>query len=305
MFMNVFLALWIAIGLLLHGCGSDPKPMFVDAGVVIRANQERDTGESNAKVLRVAVGAMVSPKRTFVHYQRLLNYLGSNVGEKISLVQRKTYTEINQGLASGIIDLAFICSGPYVIGRKNHDFSLIAVPQVRGKITYQSYLIVNSKSHFNQLEDLRGRAFAFTDPYSNTGRFVPLAWLSEIGQTPETFFGSTLYTYGHDNSILAVSRNLVDAAAVDGLVWDYFHEKLPEMVADTRVIRRSDEYGIPPVVCSSLIAPERQTVIRSVLLNMHNDQRGQEILREILIDKFVLPDKGLYDSLEALFHAVR
>ena len=40
-------------------------------------------------------------------------------------------------------------------------------------------------------------------------------------------------------------------------------------------------------------------------MNMHNDQRGLEILRELLIDKFVLPDEDLYDSLEALFHAVR
>ena len=290
---------------LLTGCKSESTPAHVDFSVTIPSEQSSEAGPARGGDLRVAVGAMVSPKETFAAYQDLLTYLGEQVGERATLVQRKTYAEVNQGLASGLIDVAFICSGPYVMARKTHGFRLLAVPQVRGKTTYQAYLIVNANSSFRNLQELRGKTFAFTDPDSNTGRLVPLAWLSQMGEKPETFFEKTVYTYGHDNSILAVSRNLVDGASVDGLVWEYLHEKSPEAVGKTRVIRISEPYGIPPVVCSSHLETQTQERLQRALLTMHDDHRGREILRQLMIDRFVIPENGLYDSVATLVDASR
>ena len=91
---------------------------------------------------------------------------------------------------------------------------------------------------FNWLEDLKGHTFAFTDPDSNTGRLVPLYWLAALHTRPETFFGRSIYTYSHDNSIMAVARGLVDAAAVDGLIWDYYAKKNPAFTSKTRIIKK-------------------------------------------------------------------
>ncbi len=288
---------------LTSGCNTEPTPTRVDFSLTFSSQERAGTGLTHGSELRVAVGAMVSPKETFAAYHKLLAYLGERMGERVTLVQRKTYKEVNEGLACGEIELAFICSGPYVIARKTHDFRVLAVPQVRGKTTYQSYLIVNAKSSFRNFQELRGKTFAFTDPDSNTGRLVPLSWLSQMGEKPETFFEKTVYTYGHDNSILAVSRNLVDGAAVDGLVWEYLHEKSPEAVSKTRVIEKSAPYGIPPVVSSPILAIEKQDRIQGILLAMKDDPRGQEILMDLMIDRFVVPEEGLYDSLATLLDA--
>ncbi|MGC8908370.1 MAG: phosphate/phosphite/phosphonate ABC transporter substrate-binding protein [Desulfomonilaceae bacterium] len=290
---------------LLTACNSEPRPAQVDFSRTIPSEQESDAGSAQSSELRVAVGAMVSPKETFEAYRDLLAYLGERIGERATLVQRKTYAEVNQGLASGVIDVAFICTGPYVVARKTDEVRLLAVPQVRGKTTYQAHLIVNANSSFRNLQDLRGKTFAFTDPDSNTGRLVPVAWLSQMGEKPETFFEKTVYTYGHDNSILAVSRNLVDGAAVDGLVWEYLREKSPEAVDKTRVIKKSEPYGIPPVVCSRHLDSQKQERIQKMLLTMHDDHRGREILRQLMIDRFVIPEKGLYDSAATLLDAGR
>ncbi len=174
----------------------------------------------------VAVAAMISPKETFGYYRQLLDYIGEKLGREVQFIQRKTYGEINGLLGNGQIDLAFICSGPYVVGKEKYDFELVATPQVQKSRYYQSYLIVNKASKFKRLEDLRGRVFAFTDPESNTGKLVPTYWLFEIGEQPETYFSKTIYTYSHDNSILAVSKALVDGATVDGLIWEYYNQKI-------------------------------------------------------------------------------
>ena len=98
--------------------------------------------------------------------------------------------------------------------------------------------------------------FAFTDPDSNTGAMVPRFWLAELGETPESFFSKTIFTYSHDNSILAVAKGLVDAAAVDGHQWEYFERFSPAYTSKTRVIRKSQPFGSPPLVASG---PARRT----------------------------------------------
>ena len=174
---------------------------------------------------------------------------------------------------------------------------LLATPEVQGSHFYHSYLIVNKESPFQNLEDLKGRVFAFTDPDSLTGRLVPTYWLAEMHERPETFFAKLIYTYSHDNSIMAVSKGLVDGAAVDGLVWEYYQHKDPLWTSGTRVIRKSEPYGIPPVVVSNAIPPAIQGQIQRLLLSMHEDAAGRKILQELMIDRFLAPQVEWYDTV--------
>ena len=250
--------------------------------------------------LKVAVAAIISPKETFAYYRQLLDYIGQKLGHEIQFIQRKTYGEINELLAKGQIDLAFICSGPYVVGKEKHGFELLATPEVQNSHFYHSYLIVNKNSDFQDLSDLRGHVFAFTDPDSNTGKLVPTYWLSLMNEQPETFFSKTIYTYSHDNAILAVAKGLVDGAAVDGLIWEYYHRKNPVFTSETRIIRKSEPYGIPPLVASKSLSIELKTKIRHELFDMHIDPKGRHILSELMIDRFVNPRDEWYDSIRKI-----
>jgi len=278
------------------GCGSSSDAVEVDFSKTVVVEQPGKQPSENP-AFRVAVAAMISPKETFVYYRQLLNYIGSNLGRDVRLIQRKTYGEINELLGKGQIDLAFICSGPYVDGKDKYGFELLATPEIQKSHFYQSYLIVSKASQFQRLEDLRGQVFAFTDPDSNTGKLVPTYWLSRMGEHPETFFNKTIYTYSHDNSILAVAKALVDGAAVDGLIWEYYQQKNPIFTAKTRIIRKSEPYGIPPIVASRFLTADLKNRIRRVLFSMHRDPRGQKILNELMIDRFTPTRDEWYDSI--------
>jgi phosphonate transport system substrate-binding protein len=282
-----------------YGCFSDSEVKVIDFNKTVIAEQPGKRLQSH-QPFRVAVAAMISPKETFIYYHQLLDYIGDKLGREIQLIQRKTYGEINEMLGKGKIDLAYICSGPYVVGKGKYGFELLATPQVAKSHFYQSYLIVNNASHFKKLGDLRGRIFAFTDPDSNTGKLVPTYWLAQMGEQPETFFSKTIYTYSHDNSILAVARALVDGAAVDGLIWDYYHNKKPAFTYRTRIIKKSESYGIPPIVASKYLAPEIKARIRQLLFSMHHDPEGQKILKELMIDQFIPPKDEWYESIRRM-----
>ncbi len=293
------LALAFFLAICINGCAGDEDRVVVDFGKTVPAARPGAT-TSGTPSLRVAVAAMISPRETFDLYRQLLEYLGRRLGKNIEFVQRKTYGEINELLRRGVIDLAFICSGPYVAGRQTYGFEPVAVPVVHGSHYYHSYLIVNKDSSFQRLEDLEGHTFAFTDPDSNTGKLVPTYWLAAMGQRPETFFGHTIYTFSHDNSIMAVARGLVDGAAVDGLIWEYYQEKKPAFTYRTRVIKKSEPYGTPPLVASAKLSAAEREGLGKVLTNMHRDPEGKKILAGLLIDQFIPLKEEWYEPIRAM-----
>ena len=297
---NLILACFlIAMVAYIFGCDENSSAVVVDFSKTIPMDRPVSPDLGLAR-LRVAVAAIISPKETFVYYRQLLDYIGAKLGREVEFVQRKTYGEINELLASGQIDLAFICSGPYALGKEKYGLELLATPQVQNSHFYQSYLIVNKNSEFQLLEDLRGGVFAFTDPDSNSGKLVPTVWLAQMGEDPETFFKKTIYTYSHDNAILAVAKGLVDGAAVDGLIWEYYHQKNPTFTSKTRVIRKSEPYGIPPIVASKSLTIQMKKRIRRELFSMHQDPIGRKILNELLIDQFISPLDEWYDSIRKI-----
>ncbi|MEJ2155395.1 MAG: phosphate/phosphite/phosphonate ABC transporter substrate-binding protein [Desulfobacteraceae bacterium] len=251
----------------------------------------------NKRYFRVAVAAMISAQETVGSYHELLDYIAQHLGREIKLIQRKTYHEINELIGLGQIDLAFICSGPYAYGRKRYRFEALAMPEVSGAPFYQAYLIVNRKSEYQSLADLRGKVFAFTDPESNTGQLVPAYWLGQKHERPEDYFSKIIYTHSHDNSILAVAMSLVDGAAVNSQIWEYYHQRNPMHTANTRVIRKSQSFGTPPVVVPVNMPKPLKDRIRLMLLNMHHDPRGREILDGMLIDRFTSPVEERYTPI--------
>jgi len=298
--INIMISsLLLAAVVMVSGCGRESDAVVVDFTKTVAVDRPISS-EPESVQLKVAVAAIISPKETFAYYRQLLDYIGLKLGREIQFIQRKTYGEIDELLARGQIDLAFICSGPYVVGKEKHGFELLATPEVQNSHFYHSYLIVNKNSELHDLADLRDHVFAFTDPDSNTGKLVPTFWLSEMNEKPETFFSKTIYTYSHDNAILAVAKGLVDGAAIDGLIWEYYHRKNPVFTSETRIIRKSEPYGIPPLVASKSLSSELKTRIRQALFDMHQDPQGRLIISELMIDRFVNPRDEWYDSIRKM-----
>jgi len=300
-FHYFLVSLTLASTLFIQACSSESEPTFFDFSKKMVVNQSSEESRDGS-VIRVAEAAMISAKESVVYYHQLLDFIANQLGHKIQLIQRKTYSEINELLKNGKIDLAFICSGPYATGRKTYGFEALAVPQVRGKHSYHSYLIVNRNSSYQNLMDLRGKTFAFTDPESNTGRLVPTYWLVQQNQTPKEFFGKIIYTHSHDNSIMAVATSLVDGATVHEQIWQYFNEKNPTFTSSTRVIKKSQPFGNPPVVASKHLSGQLKADIQRLLMTMHLDPQGKKILDELMIDRFIHPEEKWYESIVAMKH---
>ena len=225
-------------------------------------------------------------------------YLESSSAQSVKLVLRRTYEEITSLLVSGQLDAAWICGYPFVAFRDQ--LELVAVPVWQGRPLYQSYIIAGTTNPATSITDLRGSVHAFSDPNSNSGYLVTAALLAEQGLRPESFFSRVFFTYGHRNVVRAVAAGLADSGSVDGYVWEVLTTAEPELTRTTRIVRKSEWLGFPPIATTraAWARPEVQALQRA-FVGMADNVQGQLVLRLLHLDGFAEEPPALFDTIAA------
>ncbi len=251
-------------------------------------------------VLRVGVASMITPVSAFKYYQQVVDYLSDKMGMEAEMIHRTTYDEIDLMLEQKQVDVAFICSAPYVIDKRKFGAELLVAPLVNGKPFYQSNIIAHRDSDISTFEDLKGKTFAFVDPKSNSGRLFPLYWLARRNLTPDNFFSKYFFSYSHNKSVEMVAKKKVDGAAVDSIVYAFMAATESQYALETKIIHQSPEFGIPPVVIPPGVPLFFKEKLREIFLTMHEDKAGKSILDAMRIDRFVeVPDSN-YDPIRKM-----
>jgi len=243
----------------------------------------------------------------FLHTQHGLladwrGYMESKLNRQVEIVQRDSYRETMDLLRLEQLDFAWVCSYPYVYLKKQ--LRLVAVPLYRSRPYYSAYLIVSEKNrHIKSLSQLRGKVFAYADPYSLTGSLVPRYQLREMGEDPEKFFSKTFFTYSHRKLIEAVADGLAQGASVDGYVWDSLNALKPEITGRTFPVSQSIEFGFPPIVARRAVAEGDFAAVQKMLIGMYQDQQGNALLRQLNLNGFIYGIPELYDGVAEMMRA--
>ena len=97
----------------------------------------------------------------------------------------------------------------------------------------------------------------------------------------------------------------MDGATVDGHKWEFYNAKNPYFTSKTRVIKKSDYYGSPPLVASSMLDSKLKSMIQEAILTMHNTREGKTILANLMIDRFELIEDEWYNKIQIMYEKVR
>lgn len=297
----LLVCLTLSVGACSAFAADEAASRLVDLTVRENIPEIADVG---TQPIRIAVAAVLSPSGNVRSYAGLAAYMGEKTGRSVELVQRRTYAEVNELVAAGEVDLAFVCTSAYISGHERGDMDLLVVPEIDGESVYRSSVIVRAESSADSVKDLEGATFAFTDPMSLTGRVYPTHAVQQLGGSPDSFFGSTAYTYSHDRAIEAVLSGIVDAAAVDDLVLRHMVLRNPDVADRLRIIDQSPDFGIPPVVVPSSTSDGVRTLYQDMLLNLHREPGGPDILEAIGVDRFVAGADEDYEGARAITRAV-
>lgn len=280
------------------GCSENvdrPYIYFQDKSNVENIKLDIANASDSEKPLHIAVCPILSQKSTIEAYRLIASHISNKLGRETILLERKSYAEINVLLANGGADIAFLASGAYISYTGIEDIEPL-VMQIRfGLPYYYSYIIVSKDSGMKKLADLRGKTFAFTDPLSFSGFFVPTHMLKQINETPETFFNNYIFTYGHEKALQAVANKVVDAAAIGSHVYSESLEKKDGYADKVDIVAVSERSGTGPVVVKKSLGEAEIKLLQTVFLNMHTVPELREALDNLLVDSFIEPSISLYD----------
>ncbi|MBT3295842.1 MAG: phosphate/phosphite/phosphonate ABC transporter substrate-binding protein [Verrucomicrobia bacterium] len=251
-------------------------------------------------VLRVAIAPVISPEASLELYADLIACIADSVGMKPVLLRGKNYSEVNDLIRMRQCDVAMVCTYSYVLAQAGFDVRLLAAPEIDGQRVYHSLIIVPATSKVVALSGLKDRRFASCDVLSTSGWLYPVVALKRQGIDAEGFFGKHIISGSHDRSVFAVKSGVVDAAAVDSIVYEHMLNMQPSLKAELKVIHRSPPFGMPPLVVPADLPPDQFARMQQVLLTMHTEKAGQRILKSLGFDRFFAPQDEDYDSVRDL-----
>jgi phosphonate transport system substrate-binding protein len=190
------------------------------------------------------------------------------LGVPVKLFTPADYDGVIQGLLGGTLDYAWL--GPsayakvYLTDPEAVDV-MLTKQNVDGSTGYYSIGFARKDSGITNMDDAKGKVFAFADPNSTSGYLVPAAELSARYGTLQSYFSDVKMSGGHEQTIVGVANGDFDAGVswADGLGnWeDGYTSGAFRKAADAGLVDMND---IVEIWRSKLI-PEGPLVVRRAL----------------------------------------
>lgn len=208
----------------------------------------------------------------------------------------------------GEIHLCWVCGLPYVRMAERFPGRLeplvapvMQAPRYQGRPVYFSDVVVRSDSPFKRFDDLRGAAWAYNEPGSQSGCGVVLYSLAVRGESLD-FFGRIVESGAHQTSLQMIVRGEVDASAIDSTVLEQVLDEQPQLAAQIRVIDSLGPSPIPPWVVhrGAGLSAEKVMAMRSIMAGMHTDPEGSAILQRARQARFSPVTGRDYDPIRSM-----
>jgi phosphonate transport system substrate-binding protein len=260
------------------------------------------------KPLRVGFVPSQDAQQVIRNAQPIVELLQQQLGVEVQPFVATDYTGVIEALRANKLDIAFLTAASYVLAKDETNVKVILKTLRRGSLYYYAAIITRTDSGIHQLEDLRGRTFAFGDPLSTSASIFPLKMLHEHGIDPARDFKRVFYSGGHDATVLAVLNGKVDAGATfadspDGkdTAWMRYL-KNPEDVKKIRTIAVSEPIPTDNLVVNPSLDESIARKIEQLFLNLSQDPKGKQMLQDVYqIDGFVRASDEDYDSVRRAF----
>ena len=246
--------------------------------------------------LRVGLIPNENPEEVEAQYQPLEDYLKKELGREVELSVPTTYNAVVEAMVSGELDLAYFGGLTYVQARQRADVHPLftEVNPRTGTTKYRSVIIVPAESNVQNVEDLRGKDFAFGSVSSTSGSLYPSIMLNQAGLDYRTDLGEVVYTGGHDTTAQAVANGRVAAGGLeDRILYDLREEGI---IGENkvRVVEESDPIEGYPWVVRDDLSDRDERALTEAYLNME-DPKLLDLLRAEGYEKVRAGD---YDYVE-------
>lgn len=270
--------------------------MFVFSGC---AKKEPPPPAPPAKQETLVIGLL--PEQSIFHqierYEPVAQYLSGKTGAKITLKILPRYGNIIENLKSGNMDGAFFGSFTYALAHAKLGVEVLVRPMGLDNVsTYHGLIFVRKDSGIRNVQDMKGKRFAFVDKATTAGYLLPLEYFHHAGipdykgHLREVYFTGT-----HEDAIHDVLNRKADIGAAKNTVFNRLAKQNPEILKELVVLERSPEVPENAIALRKEIDESMRNRLRKELLGMHRDPEGQKVLERFGARRFVVTRNTDYD----------
>ncbi len=255
--------------------------------------------QSNEPILKFGHITGENPTIIFKKYKSIVNIISKEIGIEVTLVQTTSYSKMQEAFLNKEIDMGILNAFSYI----NVAYKAELTPLVRrvmynnNRGTYQSYIIVHRDGNIKEYRDIKGKIFAFQDPYSTSSYLLPRIMLMNNGIDPDRDLKKTLFISTHDSIIYAVLNWTADAGAVASYIFEQADTKLKEKI---RVLYKSDPVPLGPMVIRKDLGEELADKIKKIMLDLDQSKEGKIALQYAKLSRFEDAKDSDYDILREM-----
>lgn len=240
-------------------------------------------------------------------FEPLQEYLEEETGMEVEVFAVTEQAAITEGLRAKKCDFAYFSPYRYVLAMKRcpmEPLVFMADPESGELSYYYSHILAHPDSGLENLDDVKegchDLSFAFQDPASSSGTFIPKVNLAKRGIDPNTDFREVT-TGGEDVMVtMAVVSGKVDLCAVSS----YSYERMiaqgiigPE---DVKVIFTSEPILTGIIGIRAEIDPAIKQAVAEAFVKIDKDE-DPELFEAAYGSKYVLPDENSKRILQEYF----
>ncbi len=242
------------------------------------------TGSSYATATALKIG-LIPEQNVFKQvkrYKPIGEYIEEKTGIKIEFTILSRYGNIIDNFVKEQMDGAFWGGFTGAMAIKKLEVEPIARPLwFNGTSTYHGYIFMRKDSGIRNVADMKGKNIAFVEKATMAGYIFPLAYFKEHGVNDiDKYFKEYFFAGSHDATIMAVLDGKAEIGCAKNTIFELFLRKDPRIKKELYIIAKSPEVPSNCLCVKRHISPEIKRQLRKTLLNMHNDPKGREVLRE-------------------------
>jgi phosphonate transport system substrate-binding protein len=190
-----------------------------------------------------------------------------------------------KALANGEVDFVRFGPSSYILAEQlNPEIKLLAMELRKGLKRFNGLIIAHKENNIKEMDDLKGKSFAFGDENSTIGRFLAQSLMLEH-EIDANSLGSYEFLGRHDKVAIAVMTQTHDAGAIKASTY----KKLCD--PDEVIVVRAFSNVTKPWVASSTLPEHVRVAITESLLMLEN----QQVIGELGCSGFTVTSPEEYD----------
>jgi len=203
-------------------------------------------------------------------------YMEERLGISVEVRIPSSGAVIEQGLANGTIDLAFLSSTSTARHSQSGLAEVLLAGSIEGNPFYYSYWVTLVDNEYGSIADLKGKPICFASPTSTSGYIIPLWDLAQKGlitteNGPQTFFGenNVYFGTGYVSAIQQVFDGRAEAAAVSDYVIEKDKHLKPEEKEKLRIVQRQGPVPSHVLAVRTALPEETKASLKKALLELN------------------------------------